>query len=109
MQPPSATVRFFAVFFLILLVAQGILIIISGGLPEDQYLCTGLDLYVFREPDLFSCMALVHSRIRQVVFVEADPSFGALESSYRLHTCERINHRFRVFAVRCTDSEKKPQ
>ncbi len=55
-------------------------------LPPDAYLCTGLDLYLYQEPDLMSCMALIHSRIRRVFFLHADVSRGALLSHVHLHT-----------------------
>jgi tRNA(Arg) A34 adenosine deaminase TadA len=64
---------------------------------EAQYVCTGLDIYLLREPDVMSAMALVHSRIRRVVFLEPDPAYGALGSRYSLHTMPALNHRFRVY------------
>lgn len=35
---------------------------------RGQYLCTGLDLYVTQEPTIYEAMALLHSRIRRVIF-----------------------------------------
>lgn len=84
-------------------------------LPTDQYLCTGLDLYCSYEPDLYSSMALVHSRIRQVTYQTScclsttsdstgkcsNSTFlgynGCLGSYMCLHANPRLNHRFRVF------------
>jgi hypothetical protein len=71
----------------------------SELIPEDQYLCTGLDLYVTYEPDLMTCMALVHSRIRRVYFREVDPEHGALSSHYSFHSLRALNHHYRVFRV----------
>lgn len=68
-------------------------------LPPDPYLCTGLDLYISREPDLMSSMALVHSRIRRVFYKSPDLSCGALGSKLYLHEMRHLNHRFRVFIV----------
>lgn len=44
----------------------------QGSLPDpldEHYLCTGLDLFIIREPTLMCCMALVHSRIRRVFYL----------------------------------------
>jgi tRNA-specific adenosine deaminase 3 len=68
--------------------------------PADQYLCTGLELYIDTEPDLSSGMALVHSRILSVVYRHESTLDGALGTHYKLHTLRSINHRFRVFKVK---------
>ncbi len=47
-----------------------------------------------------SAMALVHSRIRRVVYLHADPVCGALGSLYCLHEMRHLNHRFRVYTVK---------
>lgn len=41
-------------------------------------------------------MALVHSRIRRVVYTEADARCGALGSRLALHVMPQLNHKFRV-------------
>jgi len=71
----------------------------SPLLPPDAYLCTGLDLYVTHEPNLLSAMALVHSRIRRVFFLEAQPTHGALASRHHIHALRSLNHHYRVFHV----------
>lgn len=63
----------------------------------DQYVCTGLDAYLLREPTVMEAMALVHSRIHRVVFRRPDPRQGALGSVFSLHRIASLNHRFRVF------------
>ena len=69
----------------------------SPGLDlTTQYLCTGLDIYSTVEPDLFVSMALLHSRIKSVVYKESLNN-GALGSLYKLHCLNDINHRFQVF------------
>lgn len=66
-------------------------------LPDDAYLCTGLDLYLTEEPDLFSAMALIHSRIRRVVYLRASPEHGAIGTLYNIHELRSLNHHFRVY------------
>ena len=60
------------------------------------YLCTGYDAYVTVEPCAMCAMALVHSRIRRLIY--ALPAVdGALGSHYHLHTERSLNHHFQVF------------
>jgi tRNA(Arg) A34 adenosine deaminase TadA len=64
------------------------------------YLCTGFDCYVAAEPCAMCAMALVHSRVRRVVFCEADPDRGALGGRFRLHGCRSLNHHYKVYRCR---------
>jgi hypothetical protein len=66
-------------------------------ISDQQYVCTGLDLYLLHEPDMMSAMALVHSRIRRVVYIHPDPLCGALGSTHSVHEMRSLNHRFRVY------------
>lgn len=71
----------------------------ANGEGEDQdlpYVCTGLDVYMTREPCLMCAMALLHSRVRRVFYGAASPD-GALGSCFRLHARPDLNHRFQVF------------
>ena len=62
----------------------------------QPYICTGLDLYVTREPCVMCAMALVHSRIGRVFYGTVSPD-GALGSKYRIHAQKDLNHRFEVY------------
>lgn len=42
-------------------------------------------------------MALVHSRIRRVVYCKPNPVNGGLGTHYRIHILSSTNHRFRAF------------
>jgi len=68
------------------------------NLGSDVYLCSGLDLYIICEPCLMCGMALVHSRIRHVVFCKKSEA-GALVSSDKIHAQSSLNHHFRAFLV----------
>lgn len=71
--------------------------------PEDMggrpYLCTGYDCYVIREPCVMCAMALTHSRVRRVVYVQRDEEMGALGGAFRLHSKPSLNHHFQVFRI----------
>jgi tRNA(Arg) A34 adenosine deaminase TadA len=69
------------------------------ALPDDFYLCTGLDVFLSHEPDLMTAMALTHSRVRRVYFTHNQAGCGALESHYQLHARRDLNHRYRAFRV----------
>lgn len=44
-------------------------------------------------------MALVHARLRRVIFCRADPSRGALGGSFKLHAERSLNHHYSVFRL----------
>ena len=58
------------------------------------------DLYTTHEPSVFEAMALVHSRIRRVVFGRANPFDGGLGGTgpdTAVHCLAGTNHHYRVF------------
>lgn len=70
----------------------------SSTFKEGQYLCTGYDIFLLQEPSMFEAMALVHSRIRRVVFGIKNSNEGGLGGSGQyLHCLTGTNHRYRVF------------
>ncbi|OQR87214.1 inactive tRNA-specific adenosine deaminase-like protein 3-like [Achlya hypogyna] len=68
----------------------------------DSYLCTNYDVYMAVEPCVMCSMALVHSRVRRVIYVTKNPRSGALGSCHFLHTQRSLNHRYRVFHATIT-------
>eukprot|EP00977_Amphora_coffeiformis_P001831 scaffold353_cov185-Amphora_coffeaeformis.AAC.59 len=69
---------------------------------KGQYLCTGFDCYTVQEPTVFESMALVHARIRRLVFGMPRPSNatvpgGGILSQHQVHCLPNTNHKFRAF------------
>lgn len=48
-------------------------------------------------------MALVHSRVRRVIYGVRDKEQGCLGSVMMLHTLAPLNHKYRVFEGVCAD------
>src|SRR5690606_13761574 len=62
----------------------------------DNYRLVASTLYVTIEPCLMCVGALVHARVREVVFGALEPRTGALVSSVRALDIPTLNHRFTV-------------
>lgn len=67
---------------------------------EKCYLLTGYDVYLTQEPCLMCSMALVHSRVSRVFFMEPSPQKGGLYSLCRLQNVRSLNHAFEVFQIK---------
>lgn len=67
----------------------------AGRAPH--YLCRGFDLYVTLEPCVMCAMALLHSRVRRVVFGARNAQYGGLGSRVRVHQQASLNHRYAVY------------
>jgi tRNA(adenine34) deaminase len=61
-----------------------------------NYRLTGAALYVTVEPCLMCVGAMIHARIRLVVYGAAEPRSGALVSAARAHETPGLNHRLSV-------------
>ncbi len=66
---------------------------VDGG---GSHLCVGCDAYVTAEPCAMCAMAMVHSRVRRVVYAIPSEAHGALGSKYELHATRSLNHHFQV-------------
>ena len=61
-----------------------------------NYRLPGATLYVTVEPCLMCVGALVHARVKEVVFGAVEPRSGALVSTVRGHEIAGLNHRVTV-------------
>ena len=61
-----------------------------------NYRLTDATVYVTLEPCLMCVGALVHARVREVVYGAAEPKTGALVSTVRGLDLAGLNHRFKV-------------
>lgn len=65
---------------------------------RGNYRLTDCDLYVTLEPCVMCVGALVHARIRRLVYAAPDPKGGAVASCLRLLESPHWNHRVEVQA-----------
>jgi tRNA(adenine34) deaminase len=73
-----------------------ILVLREAAQAAGNYRLTGATVYVTVEPCLMCVGALVHARVREVVYGAAEPKTGALVSSVRALESPGLNHRFVV-------------
>ncbi|VWU51297.1 cytidine deaminase, putative [Hepatocystis sp. ex Piliocolobus tephrosceles] len=70
---------------------------IHSSIPTNQYLCTDYYAYLTHEPCFMCAMALLHSRVKCVVFDQLNQKNGALTSIAKVHCLKNVNHRFEVY------------
>jgi tRNA(adenine34) deaminase len=63
-----------------------------------NYRLTGALLYVTVEPCLMCVGAMIHARIKEVIFGASEPRSGALGSAIRAHETPGLNHKVSVTA-----------
>src|SRR6185437_8465971 len=69
----------------------------SGGRALGSYRLTDTTLYVTLEPCAMCAMAIVHARVRRLVFGAWDPRAGAAGSVTDIFALAGLNHRVDVF------------
>jgi tRNA(adenine34) deaminase len=79
----------------------------AGGQVIGSYRLTDTTLYVTLEPCAMCASAIVHARVRRLVFGAWDPRAGAAGSIVDVFALPGLNHRVDVFggvlAEECTD------
>lgn len=68
----------------------------AAGHALDNYRLADTELYVTLEPCPMCVGAMLHARIKRVVYAAADPKTGALGGSYDLLDSMQHNHSFEV-------------
>lgn len=68
----------------------------SAGLRMGNYRLPGVSLYVTLEPCAMCIGAIMHARVRRVVFAATDPKTGACGSVINLPQESRLNHHAEV-------------
>lgn len=69
----------------------------AGGRALGSYRLTDTTLYVTLEPCVMCAAAIVHARVRRVVFGAWDPRAGAAGSITDVFALPQLNHRVDVF------------
>lgn len=69
----------------------------AGGRALGSYRLTDTTLYVTLEPCPMCAMAIVHARVRRLVFGAWDPRAGAAGSVTDIFALPALNHRVDVF------------
>src|SRR6185369_11039698 len=73
-----------------------VLVLREAARIAGNYRLVGADVYVTLEPCLMCVGALVHARIRTLIYGAAEPKTGALVSTARALESPGLNHRFEV-------------
>lgn len=70
-----------------------------------NYRLVDTTMYVTLEPCLMCVGALVHARVKRVVFGASDPKTGAVQSMFQLGESQKFNHQIQytsgVLSVQC--------
>lgn len=69
----------------------------AGGGALESYRLAGTVLYVTLEPCVMCASAIIHARVRRLVFGAFDAKAGAAGSITNVFTLPQMNHRVDVF------------
>ena len=62
----------------------------------SHYLLTGLTLFISHEPCIMCSMALLHSRVKEIVYLVPMPKTGGCGSIVCVPKLDGVNHRFGI-------------
>ncbi len=68
---------------------------------QENYRLPDTTLYVTLEPCIMCMGAIIHARIKRLVFGAYDPKTGAAESCYTIGTDNRLNHNLEITGGIC--------
>jgi tRNA(adenine34) deaminase len=78
-----------------------ILAIREAGKKLNNYRLPGLTLYVTLEPCIMCMGALIHARIKRIVYGAKDSKWGGCGSIYHMENDPRMNHQIHVTGGIC--------
>jgi len=73
----------------------------------NNYRLTQTTLYVTIEPCIMCMGAIIHARIKRIVFGAADPKWGAVFSLYNMASDHRLNHNPEIESGVCEDKTRQ--
>ncbi|MEQ8427973.1 MAG: tRNA adenosine(34) deaminase TadA [Gammaproteobacteria bacterium] len=65
----------------------------AAGKNVNNYRLTGAEMYVTLEPCAMCAGAIVHARIKRLVYAVSDPRSGAAGSVFNILQSDELNHR----------------
>jgi len=68
----------------------------EAGLAQQNYRLEDCDLYVTLEPCAMCAGAILHARVRRLIYAAADPKAGACGSVLDVMNHPRLNHKLEV-------------
>jgi tRNA-specific adenosine deaminase 3 len=71
-----------------------------GGANGAHYLLTGLTLFATHEPCIMCAMALLHSRVRELVYIAPMPGTGGAGGAACVPALPGVNHRYGILRWR---------
>ncbi len=78
-----------------------------AGTRMNNYRLPLATLYVTIEPCIMCMGAIIHARIKRLVFGAPDPKWGAVVSLYHLASDHRLNHCPDILSGVCEEKTKK--
>lgn len=68
----------------------------AAGKNVNNYRLTGAEMYVTLEPCAMCAGAIVHARIKRLVYAVSDPRSGAAGSVFNILQSDELNHRTEI-------------
>lgn len=65
----------------------------AGAKTINNYRLTDTTLYITLEPCIMCIGAIIHARVKRVVFGAYDPRTGAVTSAFQMKDDQQLNHR----------------
>ena len=84
-----------------------ILALRKAALSVNNYRLASTSLYVTIEPCLMCMGAIVHARVKRVVYGAQDPKWGAAGSLYNFAEDDRLNHLIDIKSGVCEEDCRK--